>query len=59
MGGTMWCYGDINANTLNIGYHNPNNLFTSQCMILINALNYGGSIHLVGYWTLLRYKASC
>jgi hypothetical protein len=51
--------GDINANTSNIGYHNPKNLFPTQCMILINALNYEGSIHLGRYWTLPRYKTSC
>jgi hypothetical protein len=44
----MCANGDINANTSNIGYHNPNNLFTTQCK-LINALNYEGSIHLGGY----------
>jgi hypothetical protein len=51
--------GEIDANTSNICYHNPNDLFTTQCMILINALNYQGSIHLNGYWTLPRYKTSC
>jgi hypothetical protein len=42
MGAPCGVNGDINANTSNIGYHNPNNLFTTQCMILINALNYEG-----------------
>ncbi len=51
--------GDIDTNTSNICYHNPNDLFTTQCMILINALNYQGSIHLDGYWTLPRCKTSC